>query len=138
MVKVKVKRLRENAVLPGYAHEGDAGMDVIAVSKRVTEKFVEYGTGLSFEVPDGYVMLIFSRSSVSKKDLVLANSVGILDSGYRGELLIRFQAFGDDDYDVGERVAQIVILPYPEVEFEEIGELGESERGEGGFGSTGR
>ncbi|MFH1521623.1 MAG: dUTP diphosphatase [archaeon] len=138
MIKIKVKKLKENAVVPKYAHEGDAGMDVVAISKRVTDKFVEYGTGLSFEVPEGYVMLIFPRSSVSKKDLVLANSVGVLDSGYRGELLIRFRVVGEDCYEVGERVAQIMILPHPKVEFEEVEELGEAERGDGGFGSTGR
>lgn len=136
-MKVKVKRLREDAVLPRYAHEGDAAMDVVAVSKRLEDKFVEYGTGLAFEIPKGYVMLIFSRSSVSKKDLVLSNSVGVLDSGYRGELLIRFRKFGNDDYEIGERVAQIMILPYPEVAFGEVDELGESERGEGAFGSSG-
>jgi dUTP pyrophosphatase len=136
-MNIKIKKLHEKAIVPGYARPGDAGMDVVAVSKRVTDKFVEYGTGLSFGVPEGYVMLIFPRSSVSKKDLVLANSVGVLDSGYRGELLIRFQAFGDDHYEIGERVAQIIVLPYPTVEFEEVSELGETERGEGGFGSTG-
>jgi len=120
-MKVKIKRLREGVVVPKYACEGDAAMDVVAVSKRVTDKFVEYGTGLAFEIPRGHVMLIFSRSSVSKKDLVLANSVGVLDSGYRGELLVRFQVLGEDDYDVGDRIAQIMILPYPEVEFGVLG-----------------
>jgi dUTP pyrophosphatase len=136
-MRVKVKRLNEDAVLPCYAREGDAGMDVVAISKRVNDKFVEYGTGLSFEVPEGYVMLIFPRSSISKKDLLLCNSVGVLDSGYRGELMIRFQVVGDEHYEIGERVAQIMILPYSSVEFEEWGRLSNSERGEGGFGSTG-
>lgn len=137
-MRVKIKKLRDDAVVPKYVHIGDAGMDVVAVSKRVCDKFVEYATGLAFEIPKGYVMLIFPRSSISKKDLILANSVGVLDSGYRGELFIRFQSLGDDHYKVGDRVAQIMILPYPEVEFEEVESLGESLRGEGGFGSTGR
>ena len=135
-INVKVKKLREDAVVPEYVHLGDAGMDVVAVSKRVTDKFVEYGTGLAFEVPAGHVMLVFPRSSISKKDLVLANSVGVLDSGYRGELLVRFKSMGHEHYEVGERIAQVMILPYPKVEFEEVEELGETARGEGGFGST--
>ncbi len=138
MIKIKVKKLKENAVVPKYAREGDAGMDVVAISKRITDKFVEYGTGLAFEIPEGYVMLIFSRGSVSKKDLILANSVGVLDSGYRGELMIRFQSMGDDHYEIGERVAQIIILPYPKIELEEIENLSETTRGDGAFGSTGR
>lgn len=138
MIKIKIKKLKENAVVPRYAHEGDAGMDVVAISRRITDKFVEYGTGLSFEIPEGYVMLIFPRSSVSKKDLILANSVGVLDSGYRGELLIRFRLTGKDYYEVGERVAQIIVLPYPKIEFNEVVELSETARGDGRFGSTGR
>ena len=138
MIKIKVKKLKENAIVPRYAHEGDAGMDVVAISKRVTDKFVEYGTGLAFDVPEGYVMLVFSRGSVSKKDLVLANSVGVLDSGYRGELMIRFQSVGKDYYEVGERVAQVMVLPYPKIEFDEVEELSETVRGDGKFGSTGR
>jgi len=137
MVNVKVKKLRENAVVPSYARPGDAGMDIVAVSKKITDKFVEYGTGLAFEIPKGHVMLIFPRSNISKKDLVLANSVGVLDGGYRGELLIRFQKLGDDDYEIGNRVAQIMILPFPKIWFNEVNELGETVRGDGGFGSTG-
>jgi len=136
-MKIKIKKLRENAMIPSYSHPGDAGMDVVAISKEVTDKFVEYGTGLAFEVPEGYVMLIFPRSSVSKKDLVLANSVGVLDSGYRGELLIRFKKLGDEIYKVGERIAQIMILPFPQVEFEEVDELSETSRSDSAFGGTG-
>ena len=137
MIKIKIKKLNENAIVPSYAHSGDAGMDVVAVSKRITDKFVEYGTGLSFEVPEGHVMLIFPRSSISKKDLILANSVGVLDSGYRGELLVRFQSIGDEHYEIGDRIAQIMILPYPKIEFDEVDELSETVRGDGGFGSSG-
>ncbi len=136
-MEVKVKKLHPDAIIPKYAHEGDAGMDVYAISKKETEKYIEYGTGLSFEVPLGYVMLVFSRSSVTNKDLMLKNSVGVLDSGYRGELVLRFNKFGKDDYEVKERVGQIMILPFPQVEFQEADELAESSRGEGGWGSTG-
>lgn len=136
-MKVKIKKLHPKAKIPHYVNQDDAGMDVYAVSKNEEEKFVEYGTGLSFEVPEGYVMLIFPRSSVTKKDLLLKNSVGVLDSGYRGELKFRFQKLGEDIYEVGERIGQIMILPYPKIEFEESLELSSTERGEGGFGSTG-
>ncbi len=90
-MKVKIKRLNSNAKIPTYANPGDAGMDIYATSMKFTEDYIEYGTGLSFEVPEGYVMLIFPRSSISNKDLVLSNSVGVLDSGYRGELRFRFK-----------------------------------------------
>lgn len=139
MVVVKIKRLRDNAVLPCYAHEGDAAMDVTAVSKEGRDNFIEYKTGLSFEVPRGHVMLVFPRGSNTKSDLILGNCVGVLDSGYRGELIIRFNILGDRlHYEVGDRIAQIMILPYPEVKFVESEELGGSARGEGRFGSTGR
>jgi len=94
---------------------------------------------LSFEVPKGYVCLIFPRSSVTNKDLMLKNSVGVLDSGYRGDLIFRFQKFeGQEIYEVGDRVGQIIILPYPFVKIEEVSELADSNRGEGGLGYTGK
>lgn len=136
MVEVKIKKLREEAVVPSYALEGDAGMDVVALSREIKDDYVEYGTGLAFEVPENYVMLIFPRSSLSKKDLVMANSVGVLDSGYRGELFVRFKKFGENIYGVGERIAQLVVLPFPKVFFEEVDSLSESSRGEGRFGSS--
>ena len=113
-------------------------MDFCAVSKNETDKYVEYGTGLAFEIPEGYTMLVFPRSSVSNTNLVMANSVGVLDSGYRGELKLRFRKNGSDDYQIGDRVGQIIILPYPAVNFEEVEDLSESIRGEGGFGSSGK
>ena len=136
-MKIKIKKLHPDALIPKYAHQGDAGMDVFAISKKETDKFIEYGTGLAFEVPEGYVMLVFARSSVTNKDLMLKNSVGVLDAGYRGELVMRFNKFGDEEYEVGDKIGQIVILPYPSIEFQEVEELSESSRGAGGFGSTG-
>ena len=142
-MKVKIKKLDSKAQIPVYANPGDAGMDVVATSMKFEENYIEYGTGLSFEVPEGYVMLIFPRSSVSKKDLVLANSVGVLDSGYRGELKLRFKVACQpgklmrDYYHPGDRIGQIIIIPYPTIEFSEVDNLGNSERGEGGFGSSG-
>lgn len=143
---VKICKLSENAVIPTYAHPGDAGMDVVATSVNITDDYIEYGTGLSFEVPEGYCMLIFPRSSNSKKDLILANSVGVLDSTYRGELKLRFKKcyqpviyglVARTVYDVGDKVGQIMILPYPQINFTEVDSLSETERGDGGFGSTG-
>lgn len=137
-MKIRVKKLRDDAVLPKYAHVGDAGMDIVAVEKKMHENFVEYKTGLAFEIPRGHVMLIFPRSSVTKTDSLLGNSVGVLDSGYRGELNIRFKIVGQRGcYEVGDRIAQIMVIPYPEIEFEEVLELKGSERGDGGFGSSG-
>lgn len=158
---INIKKLHPDAKIPVYSTQGAAGMDVTAVSKTVTDDYIEYGTGLAFEVPEGYVMLIFPRSSVSKYDLILANSVGILDSDYRGELKLRFNrnyrivsdnyegtcdnvstttsntyALAEKQYEIGERVGQIMILPYPMVCFEEVDELSETNRGVGGFGST--
>ncbi|MFA6228035.1 MAG: dUTP diphosphatase [Patescibacteria group bacterium] len=134
---IKVKKLSPEARLPKYAHPGDAGMDVYAISKNETDKYVEYGTGLSFELPPDHMLLLYPRSSVANTDLLLANSVGVIDSGYRGELKVRFRKSGDNDYAVGDRIAQIIILPFPQVEFSEAAELSASQRGAGAFGSTG-
>ena len=137
-VVLKIKKLDPRAVLPKYAKEGGAAMDVVAIGKEENKKFIEYKTGLALEVPKGYVCLIFPRSSVTNKDLMLKNCVGVLDSGYRGELVFRFNKFGEDVYNVGERVGQIMILPHPYVKIEEVENLSDSPRGEGGFGSTGK
>lgn len=142
-LEVKIKKLHENAVIPTYSKDGDAGMDLTAVSVEHTPDYISYKTGLSFEIPTGYVGLLFPRSSNSKKDLLLTNSVGVLDSGYRGEVELRFKPILNNKlenistYDVGDRVGQIMILPYPKIKFIESEELSSSDRGSGGFGSTG-
>ena len=173
-MEIKSKRLCENAVIPSYAKPGDAGMDLVATS-RIFDKYgnVEYGTGLAIEIPEGYVGLLFARSSISKQDLSLANAVGVIDSGYRGEIKFKFKPtlsymdlgttedvqgiykesntsdfaiiadgiqkdpMEDSIYKVGDRVGQIIILPYPKISFKEVEELSSTERGEGGFGHTG-
>ena len=141
-MKVNIKKLVPEAVIPQYAKQSDAGLDLTAVSKNMTDDFVEYGTGLSVEIPDGYVGLLFPRSSVSKYDLVLANSVGVVDAGYRGEVKLRFKhlqyAGGFNIYKIGDKVAQLIIPPIPKIELIEVDELSDSERGEGGFGHTGK
>ena len=166
-MEVKIKKLCDSAVIPSYAKPGDAGMDLVATS-RIFDKYgnVEYGTGLAIEIPEGYVGLIFARSSVCKKDLALSNCVGIIDSGYRGEIKFKFKptlAYMKDSYEtghdsdhfdfvgvigevsetthhiyeVGDRVGQIIIMPYPKISFKEVDELSATDRGEGGFGHTG-
>lgn len=148
-MKVKIKKLHENAVIPSYSKDGDAGMDLTAISKEWDgdNSVWSYGTGLSFEIPKGYVGLLFPRSSIFKQDLSLSNSVGVLDSGYRGEVCFKFKELINPDtqhandfetYRVEDRIGQIIIMPYPQIEFEEVEELSETERGIGGYGSTGK
>jgi dUTP pyrophosphatase len=142
-MKVKIKKMHSGAKIPKYAKYGDAGMDLTATSIEINIEYnyIQYSTGLSIEIPYGYVGLLFPRSSNSKKDLLLSNSVGVIDSGYRGEILIRFKATKNDKnklYEVGDAVAQLLILPYPKIEFEEVEELSDSERGVGNFGHTGK
>lgn len=149
-MKVKIKKLIPEAVIPFYAKKGDAGMDLTATSGpeqiETDDGFgywcFEYKTGLAIAIPEGYVGLIFPRSSISKKDLLLANSVGVIDSGYRGEIKCRFKITGEyhiDEsfYKAGDKIAQLIIIPFPTIELEESDELSDSERGEGGFGHTG-
>ena len=141
-VKVKVKKLVPEAVVPSYSKIGDAGMD-LTITKEIenTTFSVSYGFGIALEIPQGYVGLIFPRSSVRNTDLILSNCVGVIDSGYRGELQATFKKTSGLDsikYKVGERGAQIMILPYPKISMIETDELSTTERGDGGFGSTGK
>ena len=152
-MKVNVKKLDSNAIVPTYAKHGDAGMDLTAVSKDYDEHGnVCYGTGLAFEIPNCFVGLLFPRSSNTKKDLILGNSVGVIDSGYRGEVVLKFKAIDTQylqdgkltflkrdfmkEYNIGDRIGQIVIMPVPQIEFNVVDELSTTDRGVGGFGST--
>jgi dUTP pyrophosphatase len=143
-MKVRIKKLSENSVIPTYAKSGDAGMDLVATSIiSETDTQITYGVGLALEIPNGFVGLIFPRSSVRKTRLMLSNCVGVVDSGYRGELQATFNkvnqnSIADNDYQVGDRIAQIMIIPHPPIEFDEVAELSDTERGDGGFGSTGK
>ena len=138
-MKVKIKKLHPKAVIPNYAKAGDAGMDLVITSIIGENKEdISYGFGISMEIPEGFLGLVFPRSSIRKYDLILSNAVGVIDSGYRGELQATFKKTGLHKYEVGDRGAQIIILPYPDIEFEEVEELSHTERGEGGFGSTGK
>jgi dUTP pyrophosphatase len=153
-MKVKIKKLHPNAVIPTYAKSGDAGMDLVATKIiKDTPEQITYGTGLSMEIPEGFVGLVFPRSSIRKTGLQLSNSVGVIDSGYRGEIQATFnKVFGGERYydetkntedtsnifyKLGDRVCQIMIIPHPTIEFEEVDELSDTERGASGFGSTG-
>jgi dUTP pyrophosphatase len=141
-MKVKIKKLVENAVIPQYAKPGDAGMDLVCTGVEFTKDYIAYKTGLAFEIPEGYFGMLVPRSSNSKKDLLLTNSCGILDSGYRGEVEFRYKCTGslldNKIYYSGDRIGQIIILPYPQIEFEEVNELSTTDRGTGGFGSSGK
>lgn len=142
-MKVNFKKVNKKAVTPTYAKDGDAGLDITSISREIVitgdYEYVEYGTGLAFEIPVGHVGLLFPRSSVSKKDMFLSNAVGVIDSGYRGEVTFRFKRLAWDStlYNVGEKIGQLVIIPYPQIELELVKELSETERGENGYGSTG-
>ena len=151
MLEVKIKKLHKDAVIPKYETAGSAGMDLTATSKKYDEYGnVVFGTGLAIQIPDGYYADLRPRSSISKYDLVLANSVGTIDSDYRGELILKFKptlrkstwnngVYETDEvkeYEIGDRIAQLVILPYPKVSFIEVDNLSDTERGTGGFGST--
>lgn len=172
-MKVKFKKLSDQAVTPSYAKPGDAGLDLTVtricdsddkpfniqnVKSTDNTAMIIYHTDIAVEIPTGFVGLIFPRSSISKKPMTLANCVGVIDSGYRGEVQVRMKldapgigriladflktgttngkSVFKDIYQVGDKVAQLVIIPYPEVELEEVSELSSTERGEGGFGST--
>lgn len=166
-MKVKIKKLHKDAIIPHYAKNGDAGLDLTAVSVKYDEYGnIVYGTGLAFEIPEGYVGLVFPRSSNAKTNLYLTNSVGVIDSGYRGEVTfkykvahnvssmiqflwqkyvrkmdpmnVRVNTLAYNVHKIGDRVGQIIIIPYPQIEFVETDELSETERGDGGYGSTGR
>jgi len=170
-MKVRVQKLNPEAVIPKYAKPGDAGLDLVAVSVEVDANLrqVTYGTGLAVEIPQGFVGLIFPRSSIRNNTLSLSNAVGVIDSGYRGEIKAVFnivdgrtttqketRPFWDDSgsfegyrdkhlkvpiekiYGVGDKIAQLMIVPYPQIELVQAESLSETERGAGGFGSTGR
>ena len=152
-MEVKVKRLYESAKLPTYATPGAACFDIYATTDGHlgTDLHMGYGscatiaTGLSFEIPEGHVMLVYSRSGHAFKENVrLANCVGVIDSDYRGELMIKLahDAVGTcrERFSInpGDRIAQGMIVPVNQVVFVEADELTDSERGNGGFGSTGR
>ena len=139
-LKIKFKKLNQNAVIPKQGTTGAAGFDLTAVSIEKNETMLKYDTGIAVEIPPGYVGLVFPRSSVCKTGLFLANSVGVIDSDYRGSISLVFYkpSVCIVPYLPGDRIGQLVIVPIPAVEFVEVDELSETERGAGGYGSTGK
>jgi len=152
-MKVKFKKLSENAVAPKIMRSGDAGADLTATSVTETDMYIEYGTSLAVEIPPGFVGLIYPRSSLSNYDLILSNHVGVIDSNFRGEIKFRFKKVDKKQvyktsigvithdlsviYKVGDRIGQLIITEIPAVEFEEAEELSDTNRGQNGYGSSG-
>lgn len=139
---VRAKRLHPNAVIPSYSKDGDAGMDLTITDIKTNDKSqITYGFGIALEIPKGYVGLIFPRSSIRNYELILSNCVGVIDSGYRGEIISSFKkttGILSESYGIGDRGAQIIIIPFPKVRFVESESLTNSERNDGGFGHTGK
>jgi len=139
-MNIKIKLLNDKAVVPSYQREGDAGLDLTATSEFLTPGYAEYGTSLAIEIPEGFVGLIFPRSSITSKTcFILGNSVGVIDSNYRGEIKFQFRhlpGIPSPRYRIGERIGQLIIVPIPTVKFEIVKELSETNRGEQGFGSS--
>ena len=143
--KINVKKLNDNATIPTYGSEFSAGADLYAceggdVTLASGETRLIH-TGIAIEIPCGYVGLIYARSGLAtKRGLAPANKVGVIDSDYRGEIMVALHNHSGEAQTVcdGERVAQIVFTPYAAASFCVVSELGDTERGEGGFGSTGR
>ena len=145
-MKLYVKKLNSRAILPAYGSERAAGADLYALleGERLTllsgETLLVH-TGIAAEIPEGYVGLVFARSGLAtKRGLAPANKVGVIDSDYRGEIMVALHNHGAAPAEIlqGERIAQLVIVPYVTAEIEETDVLSDTERGEGGFGSTGR
>lgn len=153
-LEVKIKKLVPEATVPAYSRAGDAGLDLTATSMVETKFYIEYGTGLSIAIPSGFVGLMYPRSSLSNYHLILANHVGVIDSNYRGEIKFRFKktqkqkkfvnVYGEEQltvppniYKVGDRIGQIIIQEIPEIKFQVVEELDDTNRGDKGYGSSG-
>jgi len=146
-MKVKIKKLHPDAITPKYAKPGDAGLDLVAVSCKVLvdsltdeDTKVEVDSGIAVEIPEGYVGLIFPRSSIKGTGVRLTNCVGVIDSGYRGSIKAYFDIIDKSlvYYEKGDKFAQLLIIPYPQIELEEVEELTKTERGASGYGSSGK
>lgn len=142
-INVNFKKLDKNAIAPAYATEFAAGADLYSLDESVTiepGRTVMVHTGLALEIPEGLVGLIYARSGLAcKKGVAPANKVGVIDSDYRGEIMVALHNHGNEaiSFERGERIAQIVFTPYLFADFKECEELADTDRGAGGFGSTG-
>lgn len=143
-MEIKFKKLSHKAVMPSKAHKTDAGFDLTATNittelNECGQLVIVYHTDLALEIPEGYFAQLMPRSSIAKKSLRFTNSCGVIDSGYRGEVLGKFIATTDvvpAVYKAGDKFAQLVVLPVPDVEFVESDNLSESDRADGGYGSS--
>jgi dUTP pyrophosphatase len=139
MLKIKVKKLVSNAIIPNYAHNTDAGMDIYSCENLIIKPKHRtiVKTGISMEFPENYVALVWDKSGLAAKGIT--SIAGVIDSGYRGEYKIILLNIGSKNYKIkkGQKIAQILIQPIVQGEIEEVKELNESSRGEKGFGSSG-
>jgi dUTP pyrophosphatase len=138
-MKIKLKKEHPEAKIPTYSYDGDACCDMYAVSEKIVNQHVIYDTGIALEIPKGYVGILVPRSSINNDTtLFLQNSVGIIDSGYRGTLKFMFRnaQVPGKKYKVGDRIGQLLIIPHPTLHFEEVDELSKTSRNTGGYGSS--
>ena len=148
IVELKYQCIHELAVAPYKKHETDAGYDLTCVAITKTRFYDIYHTGLKILIPKGYFGLLPQRSSISSKNQILSNCIGIDDSGYTGEITFRFRRFPiswidrifrrASYYQVGDRIGQLVVLKLPYTRLIEVNKMPETDRGEGGYGSTGK
>jgi dUTP pyrophosphatase len=139
-MEIKFKKLHSIAQINRGSHAA-AGFDLVATDYEINteHEYIQYKTGVSVEIPDGYFGALYPRSSISKYKMVLCNSVGVIDSDYRGEIMVRFRYHLDGPtYKIGDKIAQLIIQKYENVSYTEVSELSDSVRGSGGFGSTGQ
>jgi len=142
MIQIKVKKIKDNAIIPSYAHDGDAGVDLYSTEDYLLKpgERVLVSTGIKIAIPKGYEAQTRPKSGLAlNKGLSIANTPGTIDSGYRGEVGVIAINLGKEDIkiDKGKKIAQMVFNKIEEAEFEEVDELDNTKRGEGGFGSTG-
>ncbi len=138
-MNIKFKKTNPNAVTPKYARIGDAGLDLTAISEELNSNYIEFDTGIAVEIPPGFLGLVLPRSSISNTNMTLSNSIGLIDSSFRGAIKFRFRhvpGISNPRYKVGDRIGQLLIIPYPNIELIEVDELNETDRGSQGYGST--
>lgn len=139
---VDIELVHPNAVIPTYSHSSDGALDITAVSVEQKENLLIYDSGIAVSIPDGYVGLLFPRSSIIKQNQRLSNSVGVIDSSFRGTIKIVFDCINNSDiinyYKSGDRIGQLMIIPRPSITFRKVEKLNCTSRGTGGFGSTGQ
>jgi len=140
MVQIKIKKLKPDAIIPKYSHVGDAGMDLFSLEENIILKPGErklFSTGLSIELPEGYVSLIWDKSGIANEGIKTMG--GVIEQTYRGEYKIILVNLSEKDYEIKkyQKIAQLLIQPITTAEIIEVNELSQTQRGEGGFGSTG-